>query len=199
MNRTKIIAVVIITIVIVWMVLGYKLIGIKEQESLYGFHVDGMVGQHTLTSHLGEPFSFSELRGDMKLVNFGYTNCPDICPTTLARLRQVYERIGESREHLDVLFITVDPKRDSVKRLGEFVPYFHEDFIGLTGSDKAIMEVANDFNVHYFKEDVKSEDEYLMSHSPAVFLVNREGKIVLKYPQQMIDPDKMADDIKKLM
>lgn len=199
MNRKKIIAGVIITIVLAWMVLGYKLLEIKDKESLYGFHVDGEVGEHTLTSHLGKPVSFSELKGDIKLVNFGYTNCPDICPTTLARLRQVYEKMGESREHLDVLFITVDPKRDTVERLGEFVPYFHEDFIGLTGSDKDIMEVASDFNVHYFKEDIKSGDEYLMSHNPAVFLVNGEGEIVLKYPQQMIDPDKMVNDIKKLM
>jgi len=195
----KIVIGVVALIVILWVALGYKLIDLKKKEKFYGFHVGKQITDHTLTSQDGRKLSFSDLRGDIILVNFGYTSCPDVCPTTLAKLRMIYEQLGSKKDRVDVLFITIDPERDTKEKLAKFVPYFDKDFIGLTGSTDEIKKVADDFNVNYFKEAVKSDTDYLMSHTSSVFLVNAGGEILLKYPQQMLDPEKVAGDIEMLL
>lgn len=199
MKKIKLASVFIIVIIAVWIILGYVLLDVKDKEEFYGFYVGREIQDHTLTSHTGDAVSLSDFKGDMVLVNFGYSHCPDVCPTTLAYLRNVYREMGDKQDQLHVLFITIDPERDDVKRLNDFVPYFHEDFIGLTGSIEKIKAISDDFNVHYFKEDVKSEDDYLMSHGSSVYLVDRNGDIVLKYPVQMLESEKIVKDIEKIM
>ncbi len=200
MKKTRLISVVIILIVAAWVLLGYKLFNLKEKEDFYGFYVGKEIKDHTLVSQSGDTVSFSDFKGDLLLVNFGYTHCPDICPTTLAGLRKVYEGMEEKKDRIDVLFITIDPERDTVKRLNDFIPYFHNDFTGLTGTEEQINSISSDFGVHYFREDVKSENDYLMSHNSSVFLVDKDGMLLLKYPQQMfIKTDKVVKDIKKIM
>lgn len=198
-NIRYISAFIVLLLVVLWTVLGYKLLDVSEKEDFYGFYVGKEIKEHTLTSHTGSSVSLSDYKGEILLVNFGYTHCPDICPTTLGHLRGVLESFGEKKDQLRVLFITIDPERDDPERLKKFVPYFHSDFVGLTGSTEEIKAVADDFNLHYFKEQIKSENDYLMSHGTSLYVVDGNGTIVLKYPAQMIEKEKIVEDIQKVM
>ena len=110
----------------------------------------------------------------------------------------MYDQIEENQGEVQVIFISVDPERDSIETLKEYVPYFHNDFIGLTGSDEELKHVAEIFNIAYFKENSETDTDYLMSHPTSVYLINREGKLILKYPHNS-KPDFLVQDIKKLL
>ena len=99
---------------------------------------------------------------------------------------------------MQVIFISIDPERDNLEKLKEYVPYFHNDFIGLTGNDEELKNVAEIFNIVYFKENSDSETDYLMSHPTSVYLINREGRLILKYPHNS-KPEFLVQDIKKLL
>ena len=142
-------------------------------------------------------FTLSDHSGKVILLNFGFTNCPDICPTTLGILGAVLDLVGDER--VEALFITVDPKRDTTEKLGAYIPFFHDRIVGLTGSEEAIKRVSDACGGFYSKEQEVSEDDYLVSHSPAVYLIGPGGEIVLRYPTDKLDPKKMADDIKRLL
>ena len=151
----------------------------------------------SLTDHKNRKFTLSDHSGKVILLNFGFTNCPDICPTTLGILGAVLDLVGDER--VEALFITVDPKRDTTEKLGAYIPFFHDRIVGLTGSEEAIKRVSDACGVFYSKEQEVSEDDYLVSHSPAVYLIGPGGEIVLRYPTDKLDPKKMADDIKRFL
>lgn len=153
----------------------------------------------SLTGHDGREFRLSDHRGEVVLLNFGFTNCPDVCPSTLGVLGGVLDRLGARSGRAKVLFITVDPRRDTVERLGDFVPFFHEEIIGLTGTEERIKETTGAYGVFYSKEREESETGYLMRHSSSVYLIDRRGKMILKYPMEKLDPGKIAEDIRRLL
>lgn len=151
----------------------------------------------SLTDHRNQKFSLSDHAGKVILLNFGFTNCPDVCPTTLGMLGEVLDIVGDERAM--ALFITVDPERDTVSKLGAYIPFFHDSIIGLTGSQQAIKQVNDACGTLYSKEQEASEDDYLVIHSPAVYLIGPGGEIVLRYPKEKLDPGKIADDVKRLL
>ncbi|MGH7885312.1 MAG: SCO family protein [Thermodesulfobacteriota bacterium] len=178
-------------------VFGTKLL--QEKESLYGELIEREAPDFSLTDHNGSKYNFSEHKGKkIILMNFGYTNCPDVCPTTLATLRNVLVDLGEDANEVEVLFITVDPERDTVEKLNKYITYFHTNITGLTGTPDEIENVAGAYKIFFFKEDEKSDTEYLMSHSPSIYLIDKNGNLFLKYPQNEIDPELVAKDIRKL-
>ena len=185
----------LVVIALVWLaVLGFLRTGGAE------FHGDEFrrpAFDFSLTDHRNQKFSLSDHSGKVILLNFGFTNCPDICPTTLGILGAVLDLVGDER--VEALFITVDPKRDTTEKLGAYIPFFHDRIVGLTGSEEAIKRVSDACGVFYSKEQEVSEDDYLVSHSPAVYLIGPGGEIVLRYPTDKLDPKKMADDIKRLL
>lgn len=128
-----------------------------------------------LTDNLGHPFTAHDLRGKASLVFFGFTHCPDVCPTTLVKLAQVKKAAPIAG--LQVLFVTVDPQRDTPTAVGLYVHAFDPDFIGLTGDPKDIDKVTKAFAVAALRVDLPGGD-YTMDHSAAVFLVNPSGQIV---------------------
>lgn len=182
-----------------WIFLGYKVLDIRDKEEFYGFYVGERISDHSLTSHSGDRVTLSSLNDEILIVNFGFTNCPDICPTTLAQLRQVYEKMGDNRNRVKIAFITVDPDRDTTERLAQYISYFHSDFVGLTGTTDQIERVSGEFNVHFFKENIKSETDYHMSHNSSVFVVDRKMNVLLKYPQGMVDPERIVQDINRIL
>jgi protein SCO1 len=127
-----------------------------------------------LTDGLGRPFSLHDLRGKPALVFFGFTHCPDVCPTTLAKLAQL-KKVA-AIPGLRVLFVTVDPARDTPAAVGSYAHAFDPDFIGLTGDNQAITRTAADFGVAVSKVDLPGGD-YTMDHSAVVFLLNGVGQI----------------------
>jgi protein SCO1/2 len=133
------------------------------------------IGALALTAHTGAPFTARELRGHPTLVFFGFTHCPDVCPTTLARLAEIKKSAALS--DLRVLFVSVDPQRDTPAVLAPYVHAFDPDFIGATGDAREIARLAQKFGVAVARIDLPGGD-YTMDHSAAVFLLDRQAQIV---------------------
>lgn len=186
---------VLVLIGLAWFVL----LGVLRTDNA-NFHGDEFrrpAFDFSLTDHRGSEFALSEHAGKVVLVNFGFTNCPDVCPTTLGLLGEVLDIVGDER--VVALFITVDPERDTVKRLGAFIPFFHDRIVGLTGSEQEIKQVNDACGTFYSKEQETSQEDYLVIHSPAVYLIGPGGEMALRYPKEKLDPKKMADDVKRLL
>ncbi|MEE9252544.1 MAG: SCO family protein [Thermodesulfobacteriota bacterium] len=171
-----------------------------EKGAFHGVLYDETAPGISLTDHNGEKLSLSDLRGKVVLLFFGYTHCPDICPTTLLKLKRVVTLLREFGDRVRVVFITVDPERDNPNRLKAYIPYFGKEFVGLTGSMGDIEKVAGAYNVIYKKEyDEDSKLEYLMGHTSSVYLIDPEGKLLLRYSQGKLDPAWVAEDLRKLL
>jgi protein SCO1 len=153
----------------------------------------------TLTNQCGTDTSLSQFRGKVVLLYFGYTHCPDACPMTLSVLEQSIERLRNSQNRVKVLFITIDPERDTAQKLKPYVAHFDRDFLGLTGSAEKIEKVARDYHIFYEKEEAESNGEYSMDHATPVYLINPDGELLLKYPITNLNPDWIAEDIRKIL
>jgi len=141
--------------------------------------VEKIGGDFTLQSSRG-PISLSEFRGQAILLFFGYTHCPDVCPTTMSSVAEAMALLSSSEQsRVQPLFITVDPERDSVEHLGEYLSFFHPKIIGLSGNIAEIKKVAASYSVEFFKDKATEiEDAYLISHTSYLFLINQKGEVV---------------------
>src|SRR5690606_23657827 len=130
-----------------------------------------IINEFQLIDHNAEAFTLQNLKAKWTLVYFGFTHCPDICPTTLAKLSQVVKQLDDDiANETQVLMISVDPARDTPEKLQEYVPYFHPDFIGVTGEFVQIMSVAQNVNVAFNK--VMLDDDYTVDHTGNIVLIN---------------------------
>lgn len=130
----------------------------------------------------GESFRLGEARGDVVLLFFGYTSCPDICPTTMAELKTALDRVGrEKAENVKVVFVTVDPQRDTPERVQEYVNHFDDDFIGLSGSEAELAKVWNEYGVFREVVDGTSAAGYLVDHTARVTLIDQQGHLRVSY------------------
>lgn len=136
----------------------------------------------TLDSTLGRPLSLSEFQGQPVLLYFGYTTCPDVCPTTLADLRMAVQALGSDADKVQVLFVSVDPERDTVDRLRTYLGAFDPSLIGLTGPLSEIEATASRFGVFFQKSTVESAAGYLVDHTSAVLLIDADGALRLMFP-----------------
>jgi len=128
-----------------------------------------------LVDHTGQPRALADDSGKVRVVFFGFTQCPDVCPTSLAELAQVMRELGESASDVQVFMVTVDPERDTPDVLHRYVTAFDPRFVGLTGTPAQIRQAATAFKVFYAK--VSREDgDYSMDHSAAFFLLDRQGQ-----------------------
>ena len=128
-----------------------------------------------LTDHRGQPFTPENLEGKWTLIFFGFTQCPDICPTTMASLNNLVAPLTDKeKKKVQVVLLSVDPERDSVEKLAAYVPYFNPDFIGLTGSPAEILSLATQLGVIYTKVPL-GEDNYTLDHSGNIVLINPRG------------------------
>ena len=128
----------------------------------------------------GQPFHLSDARGDIVLLYFGYTYCPDICPATLAELAWVKEQLGAESEHLQVVFISVDPARDTPERVDSYLAKFDPDFAGLVGSEQELEQVTAAYGV-LAQRDPGDAENYTMTHTSRVFLIDPEGMLRTNY------------------
>jgi len=156
------------------------------------------VEDFTLASTRGEDFTLSDHRGNIILVYFGYMTCPDVCPATMADLLRAYRELDENTaENVVVVFITVDPERDTLDRMDLYTAAFHEDFVGLRGEGEQLEHVMQNFGVQASRREVDSALGYLVDHSASVFVIGSQGKIIEQFlfgtPYQDI-----AEDIKLL-
>jgi protein SCO1/2 len=134
-----------------------------------------------LTRANGSGFRLSEARGKVVALFFGYTSCPDICPTTMAELNQALEKLGDKSDQVQVLFVTVDPQRDTPERVQEYVNHFNADFIGLSGSEPELTNVWNDYGVFREIVDGTSAAGYLVNHTARVTLIDQQGNMRVSF------------------
>ena len=132
-----------------------------------------------LTDHTGKTRKLADFRGKVVVMFFGFTRCPDVCPITLAELKAVKERLGEDGNRLQVLFVTVDPERDTQKLLADYVPAFDPSFLGLYGDMAATAKVAKDFRVFYQKAPGKTPDSYTVDHTAGSYVFDPQGRLRL--------------------
>jgi len=132
-------------------------------------------GPFELVSHKGEHVTDKDFRGKYMLVSFGYTYCPDVCPTELQVISAALDELGEKAKDIQPIFITIDPERDTVATLAQYMPSFHPRYIGLTGSPEAIAKAAKAYRVYYSKGENKGGGDYLMDHSSIIYLMDKQG------------------------
>ena len=132
-----------------------------------------------LTDQNGKPRSLADFKGKVVAVFFGYTFCPDVCPITLAELSGALKQLGADAARVQVLFITVDPERDTQAVLARYVSFFNPDFLGLYGSAEQTKETAKEYNVFYEKEPGNTPGSYSVSHSAGTYLYDPAGRLRL--------------------
>jgi protein SCO1/2 len=153
----------------------------------------------TLKASDGSEFRLSQYQGQVVLLSFGYTFCPDVCPTTPVDLSQVRVRLREAAKRVQVALITLDPERDTPERLGIYTKAFDPTFIGLTGSEEHLAWVRQMYGVIAEKQVVPGTSAaYLIAHSAYTYVIDQEGKLRLLCPFSMAI-EEMADDILQLM
>ncbi len=161
---------------------------------------DGMIrgGPFSLRDHRGEVVSDQEFRGKFMLIYFGYTHCPDVCPTGLSVMSDALLSLGEAAKAVQPLFITFDPERDTVEVLARYMRHFHPSFLGLTGSREAVFAAAEAYGVDVSATFAANtpEIDYSMNHSAFTYLVAPDGRLRSMY-REGIDGEKMAAAIRK--
>ena len=153
-------------------------------------------GPFTLTDQTGRQVTEKTYEGTWQVVFFGYTYCPDICPTNLATVTTALDELGPLAEKVTPIFITIDPKRDTPEQLAGYHEYFHPSFAMLTGTEEQIAKVAREFRVYYAKAQDDSASDYLMDHSSITYLLDPNGKYVTHFSHG-ISPEKMAETLRK--
>ena len=166
----------------------YHAVDITRQHAEAEFH---------LTDSRGKPSSLKDFSGKVVVLFFGYTHCPEVCPTTLADLAQVMRLLGKDAERVQVLFVTLDPERDNPKILAEYVPFFDHSFLGLYGDAQATAQAVKAFGVSYEKTFNKSGD-YTLDHSDNTYLIGIKGQPLLLSPYGQ-RTELLVQDIKLLL
>lgn len=132
-----------------------------------------------LTDHHGKARTLADFKGQVVVMFFGYTQCPDVCPTTMAEMAAVMQQLGKDADKVQVLFVTLDPERDTRELLAAYVPNFDKRFLGLYGDLPATEKVAKEFKVFYQKVPGKTADSYTLDHTAGSYVFDREGRIRL--------------------
>jgi protein SCO1/2 len=149
-----------------------------------------------LTDHTGNKKSLIDFQGKVVALFFGFTHCPDICPTTMQELKLVKARLGDQHNNFQVLFITLDPERDTVEILKEYIPSFDSSFIGLTGNKVDIVNITRQYKV--YAQKVGDGGDYTIDHSSGIYIIDKEGKIRVRHPYGAT-PLSIAEDILRLI
>lgn len=154
--------------------------------------------QLALVDHHGQPRSLADFNGKATVVFFGYTSCPDICPTMLARLAEVMKTLGGEASRVQVLFVTIDPERDSAERLRDFVPWFNPTFLGLSGDQAQTKATLEEFRIFAARKQVAGELGYVIDHSAGAYVFDPAGRLRL-YVKDTASVDDIVADIRLLL
>ncbi len=156
-------------------------------------------GPFKLIDHTGKPVTEADFRGRYLLIYFGYSFCPDVCPTTLAVMAQALDKLGPEARRVTPVFITIDPERDTPKVLADYMKAFGPSFVGLTGSVDAIKDAEKKYRVYAVKKPLdpaKPKAGYGMDHSSVLYLMGPNGKLISFY-DEAISPDNLAKELRQ--
>jgi protein SCO1/2 len=182
---------------IILLVLCIPWAGCDRQEKSTGTDYGLINPQRDFTLHDqdGKTFHLKDHRGEMVLLFFGYTSCPDVCPTTLSKLARVYKLLGPIRQNVLTVFVTIDPARDTPLKLKEYLQYFNINALGLTGTKQEIDRVVDSYKATYEKVETNSSAlGYMFDHTDYLYLIDRQGKT-----SYLFHPDDKALDMAKII
>ncbi len=151
-----------------------------------------------LIDHKGKPRTLADFRGKAVVIFFGYTQCPDVCPTTMTGMAEAMKQLGADAARVQVLFVTVDPERDTRELLAQYVPAFHPDFLGLYADPQTIAKTAQEFRVFYKKQPGATPNTYTVDHTAGSYVFDPQGKLRL-YVKHGEKPELIARDLKLLI
>ncbi len=194
MNKSLAVIVVALSGILLWVLFAWQPTTKQHNELATTSTMQG--GDFTLQSHQG-PVSLSDLRGKVVLIYFGYTWCPDICPTNLSMMAGALSQLSEIEANkVQGIFISVDPDRDSIERLHTYTHYFHESILGLTGNADEIKAITDRYGVAYQIVKQASETNYVVDHSSETYVVSPNGKLVETLPHAAL-PEQILAAIKR--
>lgn len=167
------------------------------------FHATDITGadfgrSFVLTDHHGRHVASADFRGKAVVIFFGYTQCPDVCPTTLVTMKEAMMRLGADADRVQVLFVTVDPERDTQALLAAYVPWFDAHFLGLYGDTKTTLETAKEFRVFFTKVKGETALGYSIDHSATSYAYDPQGhlRLLIRHGET---PEHIADDLRQLL
>jgi protein SCO1/2 len=172
----------------------------KQKESFQNTDVTGLdyAKGFSLTDHTGKPRTLADFKGKAVVVFFGYTQCPDVCPTTMAEMAAVMQKLGPLADQVQVLFITLDPERDTQQLLASYVPAFDKRFIGLRGTPEQTAKTAREFKVFYAKVPGSDPKSYTIDHTAGSYVFDRDGRLRL-FIRHGQGPDSIVHDLRQLL
>lgn len=153
-------------------------------------------GPFTLVNHLGQTVTDADFRGRFLLLFFGYTYCPDVCPTTLTAISDALDLLGQEGDKVTPVFITVDPVRDTPEYLAEYLSYFHPRMVGLTGTTDQVAAVTESYRVYFAKGDEAGDEDYIMDHTAVIYLMDPAGNYLAHFANETT-PEDMASGISR--
>ncbi len=182
---------------------AFLLISCEKKDSFNGTLYDKPAKEFCLTGWKDgkeRKVCLSEFRGKAVFMFFGYTHCPDVCPAALQTLARTMKLLDEEeRSKVQVLFISVDPERDTPEVSQKYAEFFYPTFLGLTGTPEEIKKVTKDYMAFYSKVEGQSEGGYLVDHTAYIYLIAPDGTLKLIYPSTKQKPELMAEDVRKLL
>lgn len=184
MDRKILVAGIGTLLLLITIITAVLLFGKPDQfRGTYYIEPYPVAGEIDLARADGSVFKLSEERGGVVLLFFGYTSCPDVCPTTLAEMKLAVEALKPAEaDQIKVVFVTVDPERDTPERAQEYVDHFSASFIGLSGDESELTKVWSDYGIFREKVDSESATGYLVNHTARILLIDRNGDLRISFP-----------------
>jgi protein SCO1/2 len=172
----------------------------KEPLAFVGSDISGtqLGSDLSMIDTHGQPRTLADFRDKVLMIFFGYTQCPDVCPTAMIQAAQAMELLGADAQDVRVIMITVDPERDTPEVLGAYVQLFSPDFVGLTGTPEQLQKTARSFKAFYSKEPGPTPEQYAMNHASTFYLMDRQGEARALIRSDAA-PEDMAHDIRLLL
>ncbi len=191
MDRRNILFIVFVSLIII----GIAIYQYALPPMLYGAIIDPPKAMpvFTLASSKG-PISLADFRGKMTIIFFGFTNCMDVCPATMAKLSQALDKLGDKATEVRVIFISVDYKRDTPETVSAYAARFRPDFVGLTGSQAEIDRVTQDFGIYYKLDQADASGNYEVEHTAIMMALDKQGRLQMTWPAEQ-QPDEIASDL----
>jgi protein SCO1/2 len=180
--------------------LGLLLAGCEQPVAFKSTDISGVDWgkDFSLTDHQGQARRLADYKGKAVVLFFGYTQCPDVCPTTLLSMREVLTQLGPDASRVQVLFVTLDPERDTQELLAQYAPQFHPTFVGLRGDEASTAKLAKDFKVFYTRQPGKTPSTYTIDHSTGSYAFDPQGRLRLLL-RHGDDAANVAADLKLLL
>jgi protein SCO1/2 len=184
----------------VFVVLFSLLLAACSQAGFNNVDITGAsyANEFSLTDHTGAPRTLADYRGKVVVIFFGYTQCPDVCPTTMQEMAEVRRALGKDADQVQVIFVTVDPLRDTREVMAQYVPGFDPSFVGLYGTTEEVARVAKQFKVFYQKVPGPTETSYTVDHTAGSYVIDKTGqpRLFLKHNQ---GPAPIVADLRQLL